>query len=74
MRHIAIGSGPITHLGDLRAPMATVLSGVAAQLAELQRYKERFGELNDNINGAEEIEMDESESDDTEDGSDTEQE
>lgn len=74
MRHIAIGSGPISHLGDLRAPMATVLSGLAGQLAELQRYKERFGELDDVSNGTEEMEMGEPDSDDSEDGSDTEQE
>lgn len=74
VRHIAIGSGPISHLGDLRAPMATVLSGLAGQLAELQRYKERFGELDDVSNGTEEMEMGEPDSDDSEDGSDTEQE
>ncbi|KAK0618481.1 hypothetical protein B0T17DRAFT_496197 [Bombardia bombarda] len=45
MRHIAMGRGPITQLNDLRGPMADVLGSVVEQLAELQRYKARFGAL-----------------------------
>lgn len=47
MRHLAVGSGPITKLDDLRAPMTDVLDSLAEQLEELQRYKARFGELDD---------------------------
>lgn len=47
MRHLAAGNGPITHLDDLRAPMADILDSLAEQLAELQRYKAQFGELDD---------------------------
>ncbi|KAF3061462.1 Adenylate cyclase [Daldinia childiae] len=45
MRHIAMGSGQITSLDDLRTPMAVVLDNLAAQLAELERYKARYGDL-----------------------------
>ena len=45
MRHLAIGNRRITQLDDLRAPMSDVLNNLAAQLAELQRYKARFGEI-----------------------------
>ncbi|KAI1383476.1 PP2C-domain-containing protein [Hypoxylon trugodes] len=45
MRHIAMGSGPITTLDDLRTPMAVVLDNLAVQLAELERYKAKYGEL-----------------------------
>jgi adenylate cyclase len=41
------GSGDITDLEQLRAPMNDVFSGLAEQLKELQRYKARFGELDD---------------------------
>lgn len=47
MRHLALGGGPITDIDDLRAPMADVLTSLAEQLAELQRYKARFGDLYD---------------------------
>ncbi|KAI1105509.1 PP2C-domain-containing protein [Jackrogersella minutella] len=45
MRHIAIGGGPIKSLEDLRTPMAVVLDNLAIQLAELERYKAKYGEL-----------------------------
>lgn len=47
MRHLAVGSGPISKLDDLRAPMTDVLDSLAEQLEELARYKARFGELDD---------------------------
>lgn len=47
MRHLAVGSGPISQLDDLRAPMSDVLDSLAEQLEELRRYKARFGELDD---------------------------
>lgn len=52
MRHLAVGSGAISKLDDLRAPMADVLESLAVQLEELQRYKARFGEL-DGLSGSE---------------------
>lgn len=45
MRHIAMGGGPITSLDDLRTPMSVVLDNLAAQMAELERYKARYGDL-----------------------------
>ncbi|KAK3329296.1 phosphatase 2C-domain-containing protein [Apodospora peruviana] len=65
-RHMAMGQGPITSLNDLRAPMSAVLGTFAAQLAELERYKARFGELDDDY--------DHHEVEEVEEGSDTEQE
>lgn len=47
MRHLAVGSGPLTQLDDLRAPMSDVIGRFADQLEELRRYKARFGELDD---------------------------
>lgn len=47
MRHLALGGGAITKIDDLRAPMSDVLTSLAEQLAELQQYKARFGELYD---------------------------
>lgn len=45
MRHLAIGGGPITRLDDLRTPMSVILDNLAIQLAELERYKARYGPL-----------------------------
>ncbi|OTB05955.1 hypothetical protein M426DRAFT_121713 [Hypoxylon sp. CI-4A] len=45
MRHIAMGGGPIASLDDLRTPIAVVLENLAAQLAELEKYKAKYGEL-----------------------------
>ena len=45
MRHLAIGGGPITRLDDLRTPMSVILDNLAVQLAELERYKARYGPL-----------------------------
>ncbi|KAK7738487.1 hypothetical protein SLS53_006006 [Cytospora paraplurivora] len=47
MRHLALGGGIIEKIEDLRAPMADVLTSLAEQLAELQAYKARFGEIYD---------------------------
>lgn len=47
MRHLALGGGPISKLEDLRAPMSSILDSVAAQLAELQRYKAIYGDITD---------------------------
>lgn len=45
MRHIAMGQGPISSLDDLRTPMSVVLDNLAVQLAELERYKAKYGDL-----------------------------
>ncbi|RBQ74769.1 hypothetical protein VDGD_21379 [Verticillium dahliae] len=42
---MANGRAPIGQLNELRAPITDVLAQVAEQMAELQRYKARFGEL-----------------------------
>jgi len=52
MRHIAMGSGRINCLADLRAPMAMVLDSFTAQLAELQRYRARYGSLEEIEDGS----------------------
>lgn len=64
MRHMAVGSGPITKLADLRGPMSHVLDDLATHLAELAEYRRRFGPLSSQTDGA----------DETDEGSDTEQE
>lgn len=56
---MAVGGGPLNTLDDLRAPIASVLDAFQQQMAELQRYKARYGSMEQ----IEEIE-----------GSDTEQE
>ena len=53
---MARGSKPIQQLDDIRAPMDDVLKLFQGQLAELQRYKARFGELDDH--GVEEVDED----------------
>jgi len=45
LRHMALGGGRIHQLEDLRAPIATILNLFQQQLAELGRYKARFGEI-----------------------------
>lgn len=49
MRHLAVGRGTITKLEDLRAPMDNILGGLAEQLAELERYKQLYGEIDTNV-------------------------
>ncbi|KAJ4418680.1 cr1 protein [Neurospora sp. IMI 360204] len=73
VRHIAIGSGPITKLNDLRAPMNDILSTLKGQMDELARYKAMYGSLDQaDTDGATD---NTSNGDvDTLDGSDTEQE
>ncbi|KAH8814956.1 adenylate cyclase [Xylogone sp. PMI_703] len=44
-RHMAIGRAPLTDLDQLRGPMGDVLSSISAQLNELQRYKQLYGDL-----------------------------
>ncbi|KAI0385929.1 adenylate cyclase [Hypomontagnella monticulosa] len=53
MRHIAMGSGKISSLEDLRTPMSVILDNLAVQLAELERYKAKYGELNADSEGYE---------------------
>jgi adenylate cyclase len=80
MRHLAIGGGALRELNQLRAPMAAVFDYFLKQKEELERYKQKYGELSDaepsngaTENGVEyddELEIEEV----SEDGSDTEQE
>ncbi|KAI8954828.1 protein phosphatase 2C [Xylaria longipes] len=45
LRHAAIGGGHIKQLEDLRAPMAVILGHVTQQMAELERYRAKYGPL-----------------------------
>ncbi|KAI3323387.1 protein phosphatase 2C [Xylariaceae sp. AK1471] len=45
LRHTAMGGGHIKQLEDLRAPMADILSQVAAQMSELEKYRAKYGPL-----------------------------
>ncbi|KAI1311393.1 protein phosphatase 2C [Xylaria venustula] len=45
LRHSAMGGGHIKQLEDLRAPMAVILSHVSKQMAELERYRAKYGPL-----------------------------
>jgi adenylate cyclase len=45
MRHLARGGGVLRELNDLRGPMGSVLDFFVRQREELERYKQRFGEL-----------------------------
>jgi adenylate cyclase len=75
MRHLAIGSGTIKELEDLKGPMSDILDQFMAQTNELARYKRRYGELPSPSPGSSEEEEEEDDDDpDTEEGSDTEQE
>lgn len=76
VRHIAIGSGPITKLNDLRAPMNDVLSTLKEQMEELARYKAKYGSLEDDEGDIDDTATDNNSSGDVDtlDGSDTEQE
>ncbi|KAI1078272.1 protein phosphatase 2C [Whalleya microplaca] len=53
MRHIAMGGGAINQLEDLRTPMTVVLDNLAVQLAELEKYKARYGALDTESEGGE---------------------
>ncbi|KAL7799131.1 PP2C domain-containing protein [Trichoderma ceciliae] len=47
MRHLAIGGEALRELNQLRAPMAAVFEYFLKQKEELDRYKQRFGEIDD---------------------------
>lgn len=79
MRHLAIGGSTLRELNQLRAPMAAVFEFFLKQKEELDRYKEKYGPIDDEpSNGVTikgEIEDVEEEVEGSEeDGSDTEQE
>ncbi len=40
-----MGGGPIKQLEDLRGPMTAILDHVTRQMAELERYKAKYGPL-----------------------------
>ncbi|KAH7376471.1 protein phosphatase 2C [Plectosphaerella cucumerina] len=77
LRHMVAGNGPITTLSDLQGPVSSALNQLAAQMAELQKYKARFGELSSIEDGEDEDDDDdddEESEEETDEGSDTEQE
>ncbi|UKZ46549.1 hypothetical protein TrVGV298_000754 [Trichoderma virens] len=82
MRHLAIGGGALRELNQLRAPMAAVFEHFLKQKEELDRYKQKYGPIDDDepSNGVtirgdiEDGESGEDAEDSEEDGSDTEQE
>lgn len=74
MRHLAIGSGTIKELEDLKGPMSDILDQFMAQTNELARYKKRYGELPSPGSSEEDEDDDDDDDPDTEEGSDTEQE
>ncbi|KAI0483383.1 protein phosphatase 2C [Xylariaceae sp. FL0804] len=47
VRHMAMGGGHIKQLEDLRTPMAVILDSLAVQMAELEKYKARYGPLSE---------------------------
>ncbi|GAP83350.1 putative adenylate cyclase [Rosellinia necatrix] len=47
VRHTAIGGGHIKQLEDLRAPMSVILGHINKQIKELQKYKAKYGSLED---------------------------
>jgi adenylate cyclase len=47
MRHMAVGGGMLRELNDLRGPMAAVFDYFSQQKQQLERYKQRYGELSD---------------------------
>lgn len=73
MRHIAVGGGKFKELEELRGPMSAILDTFMAQQKELERYKQQFGPLPSNGGTVGDYVEDE-DSDDSDEGSDTEQE
>ncbi len=55
---MAMGNGPIRRVEELQTPISNILDNFQVQLTELQKYKAKFGQLEEIV----------------EDGSDTEQE
>jgi adenylate cyclase len=45
MRHLAVGGGPLRELNDLRGPMSAVFELFAQQKQELDRYRQRYGDM-----------------------------
>lgn len=79
MRHLAIGGGTLRELNQLRAPMAAVFEFFLKQKEELDRYKEKYGPIEDEPSNGMTIrgeieDVEEEVENSEEDGSDTEQE
>ena len=47
MRHLAIGGGTLRELNQLRAPMSQIFDIFQQQTRELERYRQKYGELSD---------------------------
>ncbi|CAH0048025.1 unnamed protein product [Clonostachys solani] len=59
MRHLARGEGTLRELNDLRGPMSAILDYFVQQKRELERYKDKYGDLSDPDNGVEELQSEE---------------
>jgi adenylate cyclase len=59
MRHLARGEGTLRELNDLRGPMASILDYFVQQKRELERYKDKYGDLSNSDNGVEELQSEE---------------
>lgn len=46
-------------LNDLRGPMASILDYFVQQKRELERYKDKYGDLSNSDNGVEELQSEE---------------
>jgi adenylate cyclase len=55
MRYLAMCDGPLTELNQLRAPMASVLDYFVQQRNELDRYREKYGDLSDDGHTVQEL-------------------
>jgi len=62
MRHLAIGGGTLRELNQLRAPMSQIFDIFQQQTRELERYKQKYGELSDSEDGDTQTNGQESES------------
>jgi adenylate cyclase len=47
-----MGGGRIQQLEDLRAPMAVILSHIAKQVADAERYRAKYGPLESSDEGS----------------------
>jgi adenylate cyclase len=79
MRYLASGRGVIRDLDELRQPMADVLDYFIQQKKELERYRRKYGELNESDRADDEVDDDgddnsDDDGDDDSDESDSEQE
>lgn len=53
MRYLAIGGGTLRELNQLRAPMSQIFEIFHQQTRQLERYRQKYGELSDSEDGGE---------------------